>query len=106
AGLRAMGLSLYGQDAYRMTNVTGVYIPDGVDGERVRARMRGEFEIEIGTAFGPLAGKVWRIGAMGYNAMRYKVLITLGALEAVLRAEGYAPPPGAAIDAARAVYGE
>ncbi|MBB2170490.1 alanine--glyoxylate aminotransferase family protein, partial [Gluconacetobacter aggeris] len=37
AGLRAMGLSLYGQDAYRMTNVTGVYIPDGVDGERVRA---------------------------------------------------------------------
>ncbi|MFW7266993.1 pyridoxal-phosphate-dependent aminotransferase family protein [Gluconacetobacter sp. Hr-1-5] len=104
AGLRAMGLTLYGQDAHRMTNVTGVYIPEGVDGERVRARMRGEFEIEIGTAFGPLAGKIWRIGAMGYNAMRHKVLITLGALEAVLRAEGYAPPVGAAIDAARAVY--
>ncbi|MBB2204483.1 pyridoxal-phosphate-dependent aminotransferase family protein [Gluconacetobacter takamatsuzukensis] len=104
AGLRAMGLTLYGQDAHRMTNVTGVYIPGGVDGERVRARMRGEFEIEIGTAFGPLAGKIWRIGAMGYNAMQHKVLITLGALEAVLRAEGYAPPAGAAIDAARAVY--
>ncbi|MBB2187761.1 alanine--glyoxylate aminotransferase family protein [Gluconacetobacter liquefaciens] len=104
AGLRAMGLTLYGQDAYRMTNVTGVYIPDGVDGERVRARMRGEFEIEIGTAFGPLAGKIWRIGAMGYNAMRHKVLITLGALDAVLRAEGYVPPAGAAIEAARAVY--
>ncbi|MFS3137838.1 pyridoxal-phosphate-dependent aminotransferase family protein, partial [Gluconacetobacter sacchari] len=92
AGLRAMGLVLYGQDAHRMTNVTGVYIPAGVDGERVRARMRGEFEIEIGTAFGPLAGRIWRIGAMGYNAMRHKVLITLGALEAVLRAEGHAPP--------------
>lgn len=104
AGLRAMGLTLYGLDAYRMTNVTGVYIPDGVDGERVRTRMRDEFEIEIGTAFGPLAGKIWRIGAMGYNAMRHKVLITLGALEAVLRAEGYAPPAGAAIEAARAVY--
>lgn len=104
AGLRAMGLTLYGLDAYRMTNVTGVYIPEGVDGERVRTRMRDEFEIEIGTAFGPLAGKIWRIGAMGYNAMRHKVLITLGALEAVLRAEGYAPPAGAAIEAARAVY--
>ena len=47
--------------------------------------MREDFEIEIGTAFGPLAGKVWRIGAMGYNAMKHKVLITLGALEACLR---------------------
>jgi (S)-ureidoglycine-glyoxylate aminotransferase len=55
----------------------------GVDGEAVRRRMREDFEIEIGTAFGPLAGKVWRIGAMGYNAMKHKVLITLGALEAV-----------------------
>ncbi|MBB2201756.1 pyridoxal-phosphate-dependent aminotransferase family protein [Gluconacetobacter tumulisoli] len=104
AGLRAMGLTVYGQDAYRMTNVTGVYIPDGVDGERVRARMRADFEIEIGTAFGPLAGQIWRIGAMGYNAMKHKVLLTLGALEAVLRQEGYALTSGAAVDAARATY--
>ncbi|MBO1325543.1 alanine--glyoxylate aminotransferase family protein [Acetobacter sp. TBRC 12305] len=104
AGLRAMGLTLYGQDAHRMTNVTGVVIPDGVDGERVRTRMREEFEIEIGTAFGPLAGKIWRIGAMGYNAMKHKVLITLGALDAVLAAEGYPLPRGAGVDAAHASY--
>ncbi|WP_081482872.1 pyridoxal-phosphate-dependent aminotransferase family protein [Gluconacetobacter diazotrophicus] len=104
AGLRAMGLTLYGQDAYRMANVTGVFIPDGVDGERARTRMREEFEIEIGTAFGPLAGRIWRIGAMGYNAMKHKVLITLGALEAVLAAEGHALPRGAGVDAARASY--
>ncbi|MBM9403868.1 alanine--glyoxylate aminotransferase family protein, partial [Gluconacetobacter azotocaptans] len=102
AGLRAMGLSVYGQDACRMANVTGVHIPDGVDGERVRARMRADFEIEIGTAFGPLAGRIWRIGAMGYNAMKHKVLLTLGALEAVLRQEGHALASGAAVDAARA----
>ncbi|MBB2177488.1 alanine--glyoxylate aminotransferase family protein, partial [Gluconacetobacter johannae] len=104
AGLRAMGLVVYGQDACRMTNVTGVHIPDGVDGERVRARMRADFEIEIGTAFGPLAGRIWRIGAMGYNAMKHKVLLTLGALEAVLRQEGHPLASGAAVDAARATY--
>jgi (S)-ureidoglycine-glyoxylate aminotransferase len=104
AGLRGMGLTVYGDDTHRMANVTGVYIPDGVDGERVRTRMREDFEIEIGTAFGPLQGKVWRIGAMGYNAMKHKVLLTLGALEAVLRAEGYAFQSGAGVDAALASY--
>ena len=100
AGLEALGLGLFGDAAHRMTNVTAAYIPDGIDGETVRRLMRERFEIEIGTAFGPLAGKVWRFGAMGYNAMRHKVLITLGALEAVLRAEGFACPAGAAVPAA------
>jgi len=106
AGLRGMGLTVFGSDAHRMTNVTGVWIPEGVDGERVRRRMREDFEIEIGTSFGPLQGKIWRIGAMGYNAMKHKVLITLGALEAVLRTEGASVPSGAAVDAALKVYAE
>ena len=96
AGVRAMGLEVFGDDAHRMTNVTAVHIPPGVDGERVRTRMREDFEIEIGTAFGPLQGKVWRIGAMGYNAMKHKVLTTLAALENVLAAEGFAAKPGVA----------
>ena len=100
AGARALGLQVYGDDRFRMTNVTGILIPDGIDGEAVRRRMREDFEIEIGTAFGPLAGTMWRIGAMGYNAMKHKVAITLGALEAVLRAEGFAAPAGAGVDAA------
>jgi len=104
AGLRAMGLTVFGDDAHRMTNVTGVYIPAGVDGERVRAAMRDHFEIEIGTAFGPLVGKIWRLGAMGYNAMKHKVLLTLGALEACLVAEGYSLPLGAAVPAALAAW--
>ena len=104
AGLEALGLRLFGDAAHRMTNVTAAYIPDGIDGETVRRLMRERFEIEIGTAFGPLSGKVWRFGAMGYNAMRHKVLITLGALEAVLRAEGFACPAGAAVPAALAAW--
>lgn len=104
AGARAMGLTIFGDDAHRMTNVTGILIPEGVDGEAVRRRMREDFEIEIGAAFGPLQGKIWRIGAMGYNAMKHKVAITLGALEAVLRAEGFATPAGAGVDAALEVW--
>ncbi|MES2174309.1 MAG: alanine--glyoxylate aminotransferase family protein [Pseudomonadota bacterium] len=104
AGLRAMGLTVFGDDAHRMTNVTGVFMPQGVDGERVRTMMRDAFEIEIGTAFGPLQGRIWRIGAMGYNAMKHKVLITLGALEACLRREGFALPAGEAVNAAMATW--
>lgn len=100
AGLRAMGLEVFGDDAHRMTNVTGVYIPAGVDGERVRTLMREHFEIEIGTAFGPLQGRIWRLGAMGYNAMKHKVLLTLGALEACLKGEGFLLPMGEAVPAA------
>ena len=104
AGARALGLEVFGDDAHRMSNVTGLVIPAGVDGEAVRRAMREDFEIEIGTAFGPLQGKVWRIGAMGYNAAKHKVLITLGALETVLRLQGFACTPGAAIDAALAAW--
>ncbi|EGF91620.1 aminotransferase class-V family protein [Asticcacaulis biprosthecium C19] len=102
AGARAIGLAVYGDDAHRMTNVTGIFIPDAIDGETIRRRMREDFEIEIGTAFGPLAGKIWRIGAMGYNARKHKVLITLGALEGCLRAEGFAARSG--VDAALEMY--
>ena len=104
AGVRAIGLNVFGDDRFRMTNVTGILIPDGIDGERVRTRMREDFEIEIGSAFGPLQGRIWRIGAMGYNAAKHKVLLTLGALEAVLRAEGFTFPAGAAVDAALESY--
>ncbi|EJU10344.1 serine-pyruvate aminotransferase [Sphingomonas sp. LH128] len=104
AGLRAMGLTVFGDDRYRMTNVTGVYIPESVDGEAVRGAMRELFEIEIGTAFGPLQGKIWRIGAMGYNAMKHKVLLTLAALESCLVMQGFALPMGAAVPAAIAAW--
>jgi (S)-ureidoglycine-glyoxylate aminotransferase len=104
AGVEAMGLEVYGDPAHRMANVTAARIPAGVDGERVRARLRQDFEIEIGTAFGPLAGQVWRIGAMGVNARRHAVLTTLAALEAVLCREGFKAPAGAGVDAALAVW--
>jgi (S)-ureidoglycine-glyoxylate aminotransferase len=104
AGLEAMGLRIFGDRRHRMANVTGVHIPDGIDGDKVRAAMLDDFGIEIGTSFGPLAGRIWRIGTMGYNCRKQNVLICLGALEAVLRRAGLALPAGAAVEAAFAAY--
>jgi (S)-ureidoglycine-glyoxylate aminotransferase len=87
-----------------MPNVTGILIPDRIDGERVRTGMLEDFGIEIGSSFGPLKGRIWRIGAMGYNCRKQNVATTLAALETVLRAEGFKAPAGAGVDAALAVY--
>jgi (S)-ureidoglycine---glyoxylate transaminase len=64
-----------------------VHIPQGVDGDKVRRTLLSEFNIEIGTSFGPLHGRIWRIGTMGYNAREDAVRTTLGALETVLSRE-------------------
>jgi (S)-ureidoglycine-glyoxylate aminotransferase len=103
-GLTAMGLRLFGDQQHKMANVTGIYVPDGVNGDKVRRALLKDFNLEIGTSFGPLHGRIWRIGTMGYNARSDAVLNTLGALEAVLSAEHFRIPRGAAVDAALAVY--
>ncbi|MBM3568712.1 MAG: alanine--glyoxylate aminotransferase family protein [Alphaproteobacteria bacterium] len=104
AGLRAMGLELFGDQRHKMPNVTGVVIPKDVDGEGVRGMMLADFGIEIGTSFGPLRGRIWRIGTMGYGASPRNVLLCLGALEASLRAKGFRAPAGAGVDAALAAF--
>ncbi|MFC5790088.1 alanine--glyoxylate aminotransferase family protein [Agromyces tardus] len=104
AGVEGLGLEVFGDRAHRMHNVVGVSIPDGVNGDRVRGALLEDFAIEIGTSFGPLHGRIWRIGTMGYNARRDTVLTTLAALEQVLRAEGHRLTAGGGVAAARDVY--
>lgn len=104
AGLQALGLELYGDQAHRMHNVVAAFIPDGVDGEAVRGALLATYGIEIGTSFGPLHGKVWRVGTMGVNARPGPVLRTLDALEGVLRSTGLAVPDGAGVAAATEQY--
>jgi len=103
-GVLAMGLMPFGNLKHKMNNVVGVHIPVNVDGEKIRHDLLAIFNIEIGTSFGPLKGKVWRIGTMGYNARQDAVLHTLQSLETVLRRAGFGLPAGAAVDAAMAVY--
>jgi (S)-ureidoglycine-glyoxylate aminotransferase len=87
-----------------MNNVVGVYIPANVNGDAVRLELLNRFGIEIGTSFGPLHGKIWRIGTMGYNARQECVLSTLAALEALLIKHKAKIDPGQAVAAAMAFY--
>lgn len=104
AGVQGLGLTVFGDVAHKMHNVVAVEIPDGIDGDRARSVMLDDYGIEIGTSFGPLHGKVWRIGTMGYNARKDAVLVTLAALEQVLRAAGVRLTPGGGAGAAQEVY--
>jgi (S)-ureidoglycine-glyoxylate aminotransferase len=106
AGIEALGLQTFGQEpaAHRLPMLTPVLVPDGIDDRRVRALLLQDFGIEIGAAFGPLLGHVWRIGTLGYSASRQNVLLCLAALEAVLRREGWKSDAGAGVDAALGYY--
>ncbi|MEG3615518.1 alanine--glyoxylate aminotransferase family protein [Isoptericola haloaureus] len=104
AGVRGLGLQVFGDVAHKMHNVVAVEIPEGVPGDAARAALLADYGIEIGTSFGPLHGRVWRIGTMGYNARQDAVLATLAALEDVLRRFGCSVPAGGGTEAAADVY--
>lgn len=103
-GIQAMGLSLYGDPKCKLPVVTAVTIPEGIDGEAVRNMLLRDFEIEIASSFGPLKGKIWRIGTMGYSCRKKNILHVLGALEAVLLRSRATISPGLAVQAALDVY--
>lgn len=103
-GLEAMGLTIFGDIKNKMPVVTAINIPEGIDGPTLRGQMLDEFGIEIATSFGPLDGKIIRIGNMGYSSQKRNILFTLGALEAVLIRNHVKVPAGDAVQAALAVY--
>lgn len=106
AGIAALGLTVFGAEpaVHRLPMITPVLVPDGIDELRVRQELVQDFGLEIGAAFGPLQGRIWRIGTMGYAAQRQNVLTCLTALEQVLRRQGWRAAPGAGLEAAVAHY--
>lgn len=104
AGIEAMGLKIYGDMDTKMPTVTPIMIPQGIDGENVREMLLNEFGVEIASSFGPLKGKVWRIGNMGYSSRKENVLHVLGAVEAVLLYQGAKIQSGKAVQSALEVY--
>ena len=100
AGLMAMGLDRFGDPHHSVPMITLVKVPDGIDEAGVRQQLLDEHGIEIMAAFGPLRGRVWRIGTMGTNARLSSVLAVLSALEAVLASRHLPLDRGAAVDAA------
>ena len=104
AGLNAMGLTIFGDVAHKMPVVTAINIPEGTDGKAIRGMLLNDFGIEIATSFGPLDGKILRIGNMGYSSQKRNILILLGALEAVMLQNGVKIAVGEGVKAALEVY--
>ena len=86
AGLTDLGIELFGDPANRLPMLTCVMIPDGADDATVRSRLLQDYRIEIAGGFGPLKGKGWRIGLMGYSASERNVHYLLAALGEILEA--------------------
>ena len=105
AGLEAMGMRLFVQNPEdRLTTVTAVVIPGGIDGTRARGRLLNEFNIEIAGGLGEFKTSMWRIGLMGYSCQRGNVMLLLAALERILMDEGMKMSPGAGLAAAAECY--
>lgn len=105
SGLEAMGLNFVVPEGQRLPQLNAVSIPDGVDEAAVRSALLNEYNLEIGAGLGAMAGKIWRIGLMGFASNQTNVLFCLGALDAVLSSMKAPIDSGVAVSAARAVYG-
>ena len=104
AGIEAMGLKIFTQPGYALSVLTAISLPEGVDEVAVRNGLLEEYDIEVGGGFGPLKGRLLRIGLMGYNSNRKNVEVVLSALEHILPRCGFTPNSGAALPAVDAVY--
>ena len=101
AGVEAMGLELLVTNPKdRLVTVTPVFIPAGIDDVKFRNQLLEEFNIEIAGGIGPLKGKIWRLGLMGYCAQKANVLLLLASMEKVLLDQGARVAPGAGVAAA------
>jgi len=84
-GIEKLGLSFTVKEAERLPQLSAINVPPGVDEAAIRKRLLDEYQLEIGAGLGTLAGKIWRIGLMGYASNLKNVWYCLNVLAEVLR---------------------
>lgn len=84
----AMGLEIFGDQEHEMQMVVCVNIPEGVEDAAFRNELLERFGIEIAGTFGAVAGKIWRIGTMGYVAEKQNLLNFISAFGVFLESKG------------------
>ena len=83
-GLEDLGLRMHVAEGQRIPNLNTPRVPGGVDDSRVRKHLLDKYGIDIAGGFGPLAGKIFRIGLMGPLANEDCVGMFLGAFQEAL----------------------
>lgn len=104
AGIQVLGLGFVVDEEHRLPQLNAVSFPESIDDGAVRSALLNEYDLEIGAGLGSLAGKVWRIGLMGFASNQRNVLFCLSALGNVLSSMGHKCDTSSAIAAAKAVY--
>jgi alanine-glyoxylate transaminase/serine-glyoxylate transaminase/serine-pyruvate transaminase len=89
AGLEAIGLTMHVEEPYRLWTLNTVQLPEGIDDVALRKDLLEGYGIEVLGGFGPLAGKILRIGLMGSSSTRNNVVLFLEALETSLAKQGF-----------------
>ena len=87
--IEGMGLQMHVHEGHRIWNLNTVRVPEGVDEAKVRSTLLNEHGIEIAGGFGPLAGKIFRIGLMGPLATPEHVGDFLDKFSGALKKAGY-----------------
>ena len=100
AGLEAMGLNFVVPEDERLPQLNAISIPEGIDEAAVRSILLSDYQLEIGAGLGAMAGKVWRIGLMGYSSNPGNILLCLNALDDALGRMKAPIARGVAVDAA------
>ncbi|MGO9122443.1 MAG: pyridoxal-phosphate-dependent aminotransferase family protein [Desulfomonilaceae bacterium] len=83
-GLEELGIKCHVEKDFRLPSLTTALIPEGVDGKSVAGYLLRNYNIEIAAGLGQLAGKVWRIGLMGFNSRPENILLLLTAIREAL----------------------
>jgi len=104
AGLESLGLGFVVEEASRLPQLNAVSFPQQIDEAAVRCALLADYGLEIGAGLGALAGKVWRIGLMGYASNRKNVNLCVSALGNVLNAHGHRCDVSQAIAEAERFY--
>jgi len=83
-GLQSFGIHYLVEELSRLPQLNSVIIPDNLNDEEVRNSLLTNYNIDIGAGLGALAGKIWRIGLMGYTSRKENIENLLSAMKETL----------------------
>ena len=83
--LEKIGLKPFVKEDDRLPQLTAVSVPEGIDEAKLRKSLLDDYNIEIGAGLGELAGKVWRIGLMGFSSNKGNIKALVNTLKKILQ---------------------
>lgn len=83
-GLEKLGFEFIVPEQERLPQLNAISVPKNRDEAKIRVQLLNEHNLEIGAGLGPLAGKIWRIGLMGFSSRHENIDLCINALRCSL----------------------